>query len=313
MTTLEGQDRSMARSHRTVPRTSGLWREVVRHKHVYLWISPFLIFFAVVQLYPTISGFAISLFDWDGSGPMTWVGLGNFTALMHDPLFWKTTVNTLVLLVLIVPLRTLLALVLAAMINAAVVKRKQFYSAFLLLPNLTAIVVVAIIFQILLTTKGGLVNAGLTHLGLPAVPWLDSTEWSKVSLAVLNIWKSTGYFTLIMLAGLQQIPKVVYEAADIDGAGPVRTFFAITVPQMRNVILFVVIVSIIWLVQNIADALVLTQGGPQYSSTPLMYYMFLSAFDHFDLGYAAAIAVILFVLMSLLSGGVFAVNRRNGR
>jgi len=288
------------------------WQRMKRNRHVYLWIAPWAIFFLVIDLYPTLSGFRYSLFEWDGFSDMSWVGLGNYQRILDDALFWKTTGNTLVLLVLIVPLRTLLALVLAAMINSALVKRKQFFTAFLMLPNLTAIVVVAIVFQILLTTNGGLVNAALQALGFDGVPWLDSTNWSKVSLAVLNLWKATGYFTLLMLAGLQQIPKSVYEAAAIDGAGPVRTFLSITVPQMRNVILFVVVVSTIFMVQNIADALVLTQGGPQYSSTPLMYYMFINAFESFDLGYAAALSVVLFGLMVLLSGATFAVNRKVG-
>lgn len=290
-----------------------LWANMRRNGHVYLWVSPFIIFFLCVDLYPTLWGFGLSLFKWDGFAPPVFVGAANFVRMMRDPLFWTTTWNTLVLLLLIVPARTFLALVLAAMINSAIVRRKHFFSAFLMLPNVTATVVVAIIFNVLLVTNGGLVNTVLGWVGIPAVSWLDSTEWSKVSLAILNLWKATGYFALIMLAGLQQIPKVTYEAAQLDGAGPIRTFFSITIPQMRNVILFVVIVSTIWLVQNIADAMVLTQGGPSYSSTPLMYFMFIKAFSQFDLGYAAAISLALFVLMTLLSAGTFAVNRRGAK
>ena len=301
-----------ARAPRPSKKT-GRWAEARRNKHVYLWVLPFVLFFLFVDLYPTLWGFGLSMFDWDGFTPAVFVDGENFIRMAQDPLFWTTTWNTLVLLVLIVPFRTLLALVLAAMINSAVVRRKQFFTSFLLLPNVTAIVVVAIIFQVLLITNGGLINTMLVQVGIPAVPWLDSTEWSKVSLAILNLWKATGYFTLIMLAGLQQIPKTTYEAAQLDGAGPIRSFFSITVPQMRNVIIFVVIVSTIWLVQNIADAMVLTQGGPSYSSTPLMYFMFIKAFEQFDLGYAAAISLVLFVMMSLLSAGTFAVNRKTTR
>ena len=292
---------------------SGIWAEARRNRHVYLWVLPFVVFFLCVDLYPTLWGFGLSLFKWDGFTPPVFIGAGNFVRIMHDPLFWTTTWNTLILLLLIVPARTLLALVLAAMINSAIVRRKSLFSAFLMLPNVTATVVVAIIFNVLLITNGGLVNTMLGWVGIPPVRWLDSTEWSKVSLAILNLWKATGYFTLIMLAGLQQIPKVTYEAAQLDGAGPIRSFFSMTIPQMRNVIIFVVIVSTIWMVQNIADAMVLTQGGPTYSSTPLMYFMFIKAFEQFDLGYAAAISLALFVIMALLSGGTFAVNKRTAK
>ena len=290
-------------------RSKGRWADARRNSHVYLWVLPFVVFYLLVDLYPTLWGFGLSLYKWDGFTPAKFIGFANFARFAHDPLFWKTGWNTIVLLVLIVPARTFLALVLAALINSAMVRRKQFFSFFLMLPNVTATVVVAIIFNVLLITNGGLVNTMLGWVGIPSVPWLDSTEWSKVSVAILNLWKATGYFTLIMLAGLQQIPKVTYEAAQLDGAGPIRTFFSITIPQMRGVIVFVVIISTIWIVQNIADAMVLTQGGPSYSSTPLMYYMFIKAFEQFDLGYAAAISLALFVFMALLSAGTFAINR----
>ncbi len=280
------------------------------NRHVYLWVSPFVVFFLVIELYPTIQGFSYSAYDWNGFSAPTWVGLGNYVALVHDPIFWQAAGNTVVLLVLIVPLRTLAALVLAYVINSAFIKRKQFFAFFLLLPNITAIVVVGIIFRLLLSTDAGPINGLLHVLGVGPVPWLDSAEWSKVSVAILNLWKATGYFSILMLAGLQQIPRSVYEAAEIDGAGPIRTFVSITIPQMRNVILFVVITSTIWIIQNVADAMVLTQGGPQYSSTPLMYYMFINAFQRFNLGYAAALSVILFAIMAALSGATFAANRR---
>ncbi|WP_165972203.1 carbohydrate ABC transporter permease [Paenibacillus piri] len=288
-----------------------LWSRITSHLHCYLWIAPFFIFFLIFELYPNLFGLYISFTQWDGFSPKIYVGLDNYKAIMIDPLFWKTLSNTFILWVFIIPLRTLLALVLASLVNFGVSKAKNFFSFFFLLPNITAIVVIAIIFRIFFATDGGIFNAVLHNIfGMDAIPWLQSEQWSKVSIALMNIWRVTGYFAIIMLAGLQQIPKNLYEAASIDGANPVRAFFSITVPMMSNVIFFVMVMSTIWIFQNIADSLVLTNGGPQFSSTTLMYYMYLNGFEYFKLGYASAISTCLFIILLVFSLIMFYVNNR---
>jgi len=274
-------------------------KEIREKYYCYLWISPFFIIFVIFQLYPVLSGFFISLTKWDGFSPTpTFVGLSNYTKLVKDSHFWETLLNTLIIWALIVPIRVFLALVIAAIINNPKLKGGSVFSFFFLLPYITAIVVVAIIFRILLTTDGGIVNVFLGNIfGMNPIPWLDSTAWSKPSIAIMNVWRMTGYFVIIMLAGLQGIPRNLYEAAQIDGATKIQTFFKITVPLMSNVIFFAVMISTIWIFQNIGDSMVLTNGGPQYSSTPLVLYIYRNAFEYFKLGYSSALTMVLFLIL----------------
>ncbi len=288
-----------------------LWSQIWKNKHCYLWISPFFLFFLIFELYPNLYGFYISFTKWDGFSPKVFVGLDNYVALFQDQLFWNAIGNTFILWLLVVPLHTFLALLLASIVNSPKIRGKNIFSFFFLLPNVTAIVVVAIIFRVLFATEGGFINVTLHNLfGMNTIPWLDSETYSKLSVALMNIWRVTGYFAIIMLAGLQQIPRTVYEAAQIDGSGPVRTFFSITMPLMSNVIFFTLTISTIWIFQNIGDAMVLTQGGPNYSSTTLMYYMYLNGFEYFKLGYASAISTVLFVILLLISLILSIVNKR---
>jgi len=285
-------------------------KEVRKKYYCYLWIAPFFIIFIIFVLYPMLNGFFMSLTKWNGYDPTpTFVGLANYIKLAKDSYFWETLVNTLVIWVLIVPIRVFLALVLAAIINTPKLKGGNIYSFFFLLPNITAIVVVAIVFRILFTTNGGMINVFLGSIfGINPISWLDSATWSKVSIAIMNIWRTTGYFVIIMLAGLQEIPRNLYEAAQIDGATKIKIFFKITLPLMSNIIFFSVVISTIWIFQNIGDSMVLTNGGPQYSSTPLILYIYRNAFEYSKIGYSAAMTMILFVI--LLIGGYFITKQQ---
>jgi ABC-type sugar transport system permease subunit len=281
-----------------------VFKAMKQHAFCYAWIAPFFILFAVFQLYPMLYGFWISLASWSGFEPPRYIGWENYGQLFHDSLFWETLKNTFLLWLYIVPSRTFLALVLAALVSSPKVKGRKVYSFFLLLPYITAIVVVAIVFRILFATHGGLVNVLLNLAGIAPVEWLDSAFWSKITIGLMNIWRLTGYFMIVMLAGLQRIPKSIYEAAEIDGCTSVKAFFRITVPQMYPIIFFVALTSTIWIFQNIGDAMVLTQGGPGYSSTPLVYYMYRNAFEFYKLGYASAITYVIFAILLLLSSVV---------
>ena len=285
-------------------RQSGTIMERMKDRYFcYAWIAPFFIVFGIFQLYPMLYGFFLSLTKWDGFTPNpTFIGIQNYITLFQDETFWETAFNTFVIWILIVPVRTFLALLLATIVNSKMIKRGRMYSFFFLLPNRTAIVVVAILFRVLFTTNGGLVNVLLTNI-LPIEPiqWLDSTAMSKVSIALMNIWRGTGYFMIVMLAGLQKIPTSVYEAARTDGASSVRIFFQITLPMMKDVIIFVAMISTIWIFQNIEDAMVLTNGGPLYSSTPLILYMYRNAFEYFKLGYSSAITYVLFAILFVIN------------
>lgn len=276
-----------------------------KYRHCYLWIAPFFILFAVFYIYPAVSGFWISLTNFDGLGTVAaadYVGGKNYVKLLQDNKFWQALINTFLIWLYIVPLRTFLALILAAILNSSRLTGKKIYSVIALLPYITAVAVVAIIFRILLTTEGGLLNVLLgTFLGIGPIGWLDTTALSKVSVAFMNIWRMTGYFSLVLLAGMQKIPSSVGEAASIDGAGTFNKFFKITLPLMKPEIFFVMLMSTIWIFQNVGDVMVLTQGGPMNSSTTLVYYMYQNAYEYSKMGYAAAITYVLFALLVILS------------
>ena len=275
-------------------------KEMKKYKHCYLWIAPFFILFAVFYIYPAVSGFLISLTNFDGLGTVAaadHVGFKNYEKLLRDEKFWKSLLNTVLIWLYIVPLRTFLALILAAVLNSSRLTGKRVYSVIVLLPYITAVAVAAIIFRILLTTEGGLINVLLERcFGIGPVGWLDTTALSKVSVAFMNIWRMTGYFSLVLLAGMQKIPSSVGEAASIDGAGAFTKFFRITT---------------IWIFQNVGDVMVLTQGGPMNSSTTLVYYMYQNAYEYSKMGYAAAITYVLFAFLVILS--VFVVKNYYGR
>lgn len=277
-------------------------RQKLRQKKgfCYLWISPFYILYAIFILYPVIYGFYLSLTEYSGYGAPVFVGFSNYIKLFQDYKFGNSLKNTLALWAYIVPLRTFLALLIAVLLNSTRIFGRKAYSFLVLLPYVTAISVVAIIFRMLFSS-GGAVNSLLSVFGVAPIGWLDTISMSKVSIAIMNIWKMTGYFAIVLLAGLQRISPSVNEAAEIDGAGTVRKFFSITLPLMKPELFFVAVLSTIWVVQNISDVMVLTKGGPINSSTTVVYYMYQNAFEFSKMGYASAISYLLFLLLLFAS------------
>ncbi|QQO10106.1 carbohydrate ABC transporter permease [Breznakiella homolactica] len=282
-------------------------QKIAKNKHCYIWISPFYIVFAVFTVYPMLYGLWVSLTNSNGFDAPRFIGFTNYLRLFQDPLFWKSLWNTLVLWALIVPLRTLLALVFAAVLNSPHTVGRRVYSVIMLLPYVTAVLVIANIFRMLFTTQGGLINVLLGHIGIPPVGWLDTVQMSKISIAIMNIWRMTGYFTIVMLAGMQKISSSVNEAASLDGAGPFRKFFSVTVPLMKPEIFFVLLISTIWVLQNMGDVMVLTRGGPLNSSLNLVYYIYQNAFLYSKVGYSSAMSYVLFLL--LMGFSVLSVKR----
>ncbi len=271
--------------------------EMRRKKHCYVWLLPFIVLFLWLQIYPALYGLYISFTDYDGLISMQIVGLENYVKAFNDPLFWKSLGNTFVLWLYIVPARTFLALILAMILNSKRLIGTGIYRSIVLLPYITASAIVAIVFRILLTSDGGLVNV---LLGV-RIGWLDTTMLSKVSIAFMNIWRMTGYFALVLLAGMQKIPESVHEAAALDGCGPVRKFFRIIIPLMVSELFFVALISTIWIFQNVSDVMVLTNGGPVNSSTTLVYYVYRNAFEFAKMGYSSALSYILFGLLLIFS------------
>ena len=282
-----------------------LLKDIRAHKHCYIWIAPFFILFFLVSVYPAFYGVKISLTKYNGLGAPKWVGLKNYANLLHDPLFFQTLANTFILWALIVPLRTLLALIFATFLNSSKLIGRKIYSQIVLLPYITAVAIVAIVFRMLLTTEGGFLNFILTGLfGIEPIGWLDTTEYSKISIALMNLWRMTGYFSLVMLAGMQKIPRAVEEAAMLDGVGPIGKFIRITIPLMIPEIFFITLISTIWIFQNVGDVMLLTGGGPINSSTTLIYYVYQNGYEYSKMGYASALSNVLFVILLGISSFV---------
>jgi cellobiose transport system permease protein len=282
-------------------------RGVLSYWRQYLAISPFYLIFTVFSFGPVFYSLYLAFQRYDGLGTKQFVGLQQFEFLWNDPVFWLSIRNTLVIWVLSTVPTLFGALVLATLLHS-VRRFKGFYRIALYVPNVTSIVAVAIFFGAVFSNDFGLVNAILGMVGIDPVPWLSDPWLIKVVIALLMTWMWTGYNMIIYLAGLQAIPQSVYEAARIDGAGPVRTFFRITIPIMRPIILFTVVVSTINGLQSFSEPQVLfasnaanqNLGGPGQAGLTTLLYFYQSAFLDNDYGYGAAIVWAFFVLIIVL-------------
>ena len=271
--------------------------ELYKARWAYLFISPFFILFGIFGLYPMLFSIYLSFNDWKGVGPMQWVGLNNFQRLLADAVFWQAIQNGFILLLMYVPVMLFLALALAVILNSQYVRGYRIFRTLIFLPFITNMVAAGFAFRILLTMNNGIVNVGLGYLGIPPVPWLESIWGARVSLSLLIIWAWLGYNMVIMLAGLQTIPHDLTEAALVDGATPVRAFFAITIPLMQPVILFCLITSTIGSFGLFAEVAALTGGGPANATITPLIRIFNAAFRSLQFGYASAMAYVFFALI----------------
>lgn len=269
----------------------------------YVFISPFYIVFLAFGLLPIVFSLGVSLYDWRGVSPGGFVGLANYQVLLHDPAFFQALRNTLYIWVGSVPPMIFLALVFAVLLNSRRVRFRRFFRTIYFLPVVTSLVVVGLVFALLFSSSFGLVNRLLEPLGIPAINWLADPAWMKPALIVALLWRWTGNDMVIMLAGLQQIPDELYEAARIDGASEIQMFWRITIPLMRPVILFDAIISTIGTFNLFAEPYALY--GPiqvmDQAAVVTGTFLYQNSFLYFKFGYAAAIAWVLAVIIFVLS------------
>ncbi|MFC0673257.1 carbohydrate ABC transporter permease [Brachybacterium hainanense] len=283
-----------------------------RVRVLYLALAPYFLVFAVFSAIPILFTMFLAFTDWRGIGAWNVVGLENFSYLLRDPLFWKALTNTLILWAMsTIPCLTLATLV-ALGLNSAV-RFSTVYRVAYLVPNITSLVAMGILFSSIFSSNFGIANALLNAVGLDSVRWLQ-TEWGiKIAISTLSCWSFVGYNALIILAGLQSLDKQVYEAAQLDGAGAVRTFFSITVPMLRPIILFITVMSTIGSLQSFTESQVMTSslsgssasaGGVGNSGLTMVLYFYSVAFQENRYGYGAAIAwgvmivVIIFTIIN---------------
>ncbi|AXA36956.1 MAG: sugar ABC transporter permease [Candidatus Hydrogenedentota bacterium] len=287
------------------------------------FVSPWLLGFLLFTAYPIVASFYYSLCYYDGISRPHWIGLENYERLLQDPLFWKSLGNTLYFVALWIPLGLGFCLLAAVLLNQGV-RGQSVFRALFYIPSITPLVAASVLWMWLLHPTYGLVNdllrgpldalnawaasLGLSwRVGLPG--WLSDPQWAKPALVLMSVW-GMGNTILIFLAGLQEVPRSLYESAAIDGAGPLARFRYITLPMLSPVIFFNVVIGLIAGFQVFTQAYVMTRGGPSDATLFYAYYLFNNAFIFFNMGYASAMAWLLFVLVVACTWLVFKTSAR---
>lgn len=265
----------------------------------YLFILPSLIGFITFYAVPAVRGLMISFTNWDLLGEAQFVGFANYQQLFQDDLFWLSLRVTLYYVLLNIPLQTALAVGLAVLMDR--LTQSLFVRGVLVLPWLIPNVVVALLWLWLLDPSLGLLNQILGVFGISRQPFLGSVEQAMPAIAGINVWRHVGYTALLIFAGLQTIPKDVYEAGAIDGATETRMFWSITIPLLRPVLVFVLVTTVIGSFQIFDTIAITTQGGPVNATRVIYWYIYDQAFNRFNMGYATTVAVVLFVILIVVT------------
>lgn len=274
-----------------------------------LFTSPWLVGLVIFTIYPIVASIYFSFTEYSVLKPPRWVGLGNYIQLFTtDTLFPKALYNTLYYAAIALPLGIIGSVLLALLLNRKV-SGMSFYRTVFYLPNVVPTVAMSVLWIWLLNPNYGLFNSILKGLGLPGVPWLTSPDWSKPSLILMSLW-GIGGSMVIYLAGLQDIPEHLYEAADLDGANAWQKTRNVTLPMLTPTIFFNLVMSLISVFSYFTQAFIMTNGGPLDSTLFYMLYLYRNAFIYFKMGYASAMAWILFVIVVSLTLLVF---RSSGR
>lgn len=269
----------------------------------YLFILPFFVLFGVFGAFPMIFSGVVSLFRWRGLSTGEFVGLTNYINLMRDPSFLRSVSNTAFIWLGNVPPMLFLALVLATVLNSAMLRFKGIFRTIFYLPIITSLVVAGLVFSLILDPDYGLVNNLLVAVGLNPVNWLADPTWSKPAVIITVLWRWTGYNMAIMLAGLQSIDPELYEAAQVDGASGIQKFWRITVPLMKPIIVFTMILSTIGTINLFDEVFMLFRqsGGVGESALTPGLLLYRSGFEFLNFGYASAIAYVITILTFVLS------------
>jgi ABC-type sugar transport system permease subunit len=278
-----------------------LWHEIWRHRLDYLFVSPFFIIYAFFHLYPLGWAFYLSFQRWSGFGDMKFVGFDNYRAVVTETVSRAALSNTVIFTAVLVPTGVLLALVFAVLLNQRELWARGAFRTIYFLPYITSSVIVAIVFQEFFDKEYGWANALLRVLNLQIVPWLSDVGWAKFAIIFLAHWQGLGYNILIMLGGLQGIEREIYEAAAIDGAGRWRTFWSITTPLMRPILLFITIIGTIGVLNLFNQPYILTRGGPQNSTLTLTLRLYQLAFGNTRYGDGAALGFLIGLLIVLIT------------
>jgi len=273
-----------------------------KSKYGLYFVLPFFITFLVFGLAPIIYSLYLSFTKWDGFSAPVFIGLNNYTRLLHDPLFFKSIGNTLIIWVLSIVPQLALALALALILNEKFIKGKNFFRAVYYFPNIVTPVTLGVLFSLMFDWQTGSVNKLLMGMGLIHDPvyWFNSPWLSRIIVALVIIWQYFGFNMLVFIAGLQAIPGELFEAAQVDGASRWNIATKITLPLLKPVLLFTFITSIIGGLQ-LFDAPLMLGSGPKDSTLTMVMYLYQTAFKNYDYSYGAAIAYAIFVIVLIFS------------
>lgn len=271
----------------------------------YLFILPQVLGFLLFGFLPLLANIVLVFFDWDILTPPRFLGLANIQRLFGDPIFWRALLNTVLYSVQYVVPCLVISLGLALLLNQRIRGMAFFRSAYYL-PVITSYVIAAVIWEWMFDANIGLLNQWLGMIGIGPVRWLLDDRFALSSLVIMAIWKNAGYSVLIFLAALQNIPQEYLEAAKIDGASRWQVFFHVTRPLLQPTTFLVAVMLTIWSFQSFAQPYLMTNGGPNRSTTTLVYYLYQQGFEFYDFGYAALVATA----MTLIVFAVTIVQRR---
>lgn len=276
-------------------------RPIINQKTVpYVLILPTVLIFAAFMIYPIFRSLYLSFFEYT-SGCYKFEGINNYVKLFKDPIFYKAFFNTVVYLIIQVPIMIAAALLIAVVIEQKCIKGKSFFRTCIFLPTVTALVAYALVFKVLLNGDHGLINYVIQLWGGEGIAWFFE-EWPARFAIIISItWRWLGYNMIILLAGIQAIPTELMEAAEIDGATFWDKLFHITIPMIKPIILFCMITSTIGTMQLFDEPFILTEGGPNNATITLGQYLYVNGFKYLKFGYASAIGYVMVIIIGLLS------------
>ncbi|MFT3888757.1 MAG: sugar ABC transporter permease [Arachnia sp.] len=274
------------------------------------FILPNFLGFAVLTLIPVITLFYIAFTNWNAFGVADWVGFANFTRLFKDNSFRIALTNTVAYSLMYIPLTLVVSLGLALLLNTKL-KGVAFFRTAAFFPYITSIVAIAMVWNILFSPEYGPINQVLRLVGIADPPgWLTSQSWALPAVALISMWRDAGYYMILFLAGLQTIPRELYEAARVDGASVPRQFWNVTLPGLRPTTFFVTVMMTIGSFKILDLILVLTRGGPGQATLVISQFIYREGFERNSFGYASAAAVVLFLLCIAITIVQFIVNKR---
>jgi multiple sugar transport system permease protein len=276
----------------------------------YLFLFPDFLGLLIFLIIPIAYAFLISLHDWNGLSSMRWSGIDNYLKLFADSQFWDSLKITAIYTLIYVPVLYTISLGLALLVNQRL-PFMRFFRTIFFVPVVLSLVVSSLMWKYIFDERSGLLNFLIGLVGIPPQPWLGSVELALPSIIIVSVWIQMGYFMVIFIAGLQDIPREYYEAARIDGANRWQMFLRITLPLLKPTSLFVIVISLISSFQVFDQVWVMTKGGPARATQVTAVYIYQQAFQYLNLGYGSAVAFVLFIVILSFSLIQFRLLRTN--